>query len=415
MKSITRKIKSLKKTKRKSVKTKRKSIKMRKRNDGMVEEESKTKERVEISLPASETETDILSRIRTKFFKEKDVVEIPYKNELNNDVKNVYHSIIFSYIKDYFVYYISEFAHKKKNIYKLILDGGVCVQFHSDGKRTTSDLDYKLYPVEERFDNIDNQINYINELFKYLEEKITNEKIKIKMKQKFVITPEIHGDKILLSYKEFLDSCTFSIVKDDNKSIIDKSKVIKFFLKCIHTTSGNEYKLHVIDFKLYDKKNQTLLKIYDDSLQIPPNIKVEGISDDFDIIILSKEFLLFQLKTYIRECRNLFEKVIKIEEEYKKEEKKEETRENEVAKLIKTSYNNNKDEFKEGQKESIEYKKIIDSIIKRKKLFFANLNSHDSKIISKVKTGSKIPLYESIEYICCDKAVDQYNALIESS
>lgn len=231
--------------------------------------------------------------------------------------------MIFNILKDYIVYIISTIFSKKnmgeirktsKNGGKLILQGGACVQYYSNAKRKTYDLDYKFYPDLEFKDDIKNQQTFFKEVVLpyFTAENFDINQIILSRKIKY------EGDDFGMDIKNMLEKIFSNIQANATKNLynldfyFDERGIIKFYVANKGKGKSIE-KFSLVDISLYtsDEKSIRLIKdtLKNPSAQIPKTFTKTV--KKVNIVMLDKEYLQNQIINFIRDC-----------EEYKKDPSK---------------------------------------------------------------------------------------------
>ena len=181
--------------------------------------------------------------------------------------------IIFNYLKDYLVYFISLFEHIKHCIF--MLHGGVCIQHYSNKNYKTYDLDYKFM---SEFDE-----KYVVQLLSEDFIKFLNDKIEMQN-----ILKRNSESELNVYMKSLKNDCTdFEFI-----SIIEKDRpIIKVLLNFNH----RGYKMNI---QLIDIKYESYKKIYD-------SIKYNVNKSNITINILKKDYMIEQLELYISDYNKL--------------------------------------------------------------------------------------------------------------
>jgi hypothetical protein len=340
---------------------------------------------------------DLINQIKTDFFKE----NVDRKIEISHDYrsyKRSYEVLIFNYIKEYLLYIISKSYNLSKDKYGiLVLQGGACVQHFSNARRITSDLDYKFYPLPQNLTKttIEMQYNFLkNNILPYIS-LIDVKKILRERKLESVFINEDSSESstkktidILLLY-DLSFKCTFQ----------EKRGIIKIYLK-VKLSESVTFNLSLIDISLYKKDDKSNKMIEDILLTLNPKHKYllpETIkfkifyslkdipfkkNKNIDVILLSKNYLIEQIKNYISDCEHYEElKLNKL--------KKQQSITGDVKKLS-------------------EFTKLYPRIKLNEEYTEQLKKELEPKYISEV---DDIEIYDTIEFLGCKKARQQLEAL----
>ena len=343
---------------------------------------------------------DLINQIKTNFFKEDDhrKIEILHDYSIVSGYKRMHEVLIFNYIKEYLLFIISKSYYLAEDKYGiLVLQGGACVQHFSNARRITGDLDYKFYPLPQNLTKttIELQYNFLKKNILPYISLIDVKEILTKRNLKSVIineySPESSSTKktieILSSY-DLSFKCTFQ----------ESRGIIKIFLK-VKASESVTYELSLVDISLYkhdDKSNKiikdilsklnitnkllpetTKFKIFYSLKDIPPSKK------NIDVILLSKNYLIEQIKNYISDCEHYEElKLNKLKEQQS----------------ITGDY----------VKSLSEFTKLYPTIKLNKEYTEQLKKELEPKYISEV---DGVEIYDTIEFLGCKKARQQKEAL----
>ena len=243
------------------------------------EEESKEKKIKDINI--------IIGKIRTTFFREDykdDIIKFDDfdKTRIGNifDTNKIFGLIIFNYVKDYLIYFISIFIKDKRKCL-IMLHGGICIQYYSNKNYKTYDLDYKFLS------------EYANE---YISQLLSEDLIKflndnIKLGNILERKSESELNTYITSLK---NQCTgFEFI-----SITEKDRpIIKILLKFKYGTYDMKIQLIDITYESSISKDKIdIIKYSGDS---------EDKSSDIIINILKKEYVIKQLELHISDYNKL--------------------------------------------------------------------------------------------------------------
>ena len=248
------------------------------KKDITMEEEKKEKKKKEND---EKERNNIIGEIRKTLFKENyDGSIIKFDNFDKIRSENMYTTykifglIIFNYLKDYLIYFISLFQ-KKYGCILFMLHGGVCIQHYSNKNYKTYDLDYKFMSELHK--------EYVVQLLSEDFIKFLNDKIEMQN-----ILKRNSESELNVYIKSLKNDCTdFEFV-----SIIEKDRpIIKVLLNFNH----RGYKMNI---QLIDIKYESYKKIYD-------SIKYNVNKSNITINILKKDYMIEQLELYISDYNKL--------------------------------------------------------------------------------------------------------------
>ena len=220
--------------------------------------------------------------------------------------EKVYSPILFNFIKDYLLLVVG-IINKNKLESKLILQGGICTQNYSNGIRKTYDLDYIMIiePKEKETENAYKQIE--KELLPYFSTDIINiEKI---LKRLVIISEEVKEGKLRIKgvIDFFRKSCEFKFGYSYDK----ERNIIKVFVNAVNTTDKKDYKINIIDIKIYNKSPSIVIDILykkgkkgKEETLLPDTIKNNCTLTNVAFRMIEKNFFMEQLKLYIEDSES---------------------------------------------------------------------------------------------------------------
>lgn len=236
-----------------------------------------------------------INKIRSDFFHEPGVLfdELFYKIDGINPT--MYSTIIFNFIKDY-LFFIAGYIIKDIGHFTMVLQGGAAVQYFSNAKRKTTDLDFTLYSTTT-IDKIKEKL--ASDFLPYFSDDVINIKEILLNREPLFNFPEIkkyYEANIKFGIEKLTaDATTFKLYYKFD----DKRKIVKIYID-IDGIGGPTISKCLIDISLYT--------------DILPNNQIYRFpfkSDDKDtqilIKILKKELLLLKIKSYILD----YDKLIK--------------------------------------------------------------------------------------------------------
>ena len=220
--------------------------------------------------------------IRKTFFHE-DGIKFSNNHFGESLTSKLYYSIISEFMKDYLLLIIGTIVQNQKILkdgFNVILTGGACVQYFSNGKRKTSDLDFMICSNKKQDD-----IKKIIEQFLL----------------PYLLSPEILNIKNILKSREYsfeekiedfklenLDNFYNTLIKDETK----------IELKCTYDDVRNIIKLdlYVKGGKVGSLIDMTLYNLKDH--EVKNRITTIKLLNKNNIKIINKEFLLSQMLGY---------------------------------------------------------------------------------------------------------------------
>ena len=246
----------------------------------------------------------VLNKIKLYFFKEDnnyfDILDEEYYNSKRRGEfmpRLIEEIVVFNCIKTYIVHVFSIITSEERinrlqdmgipGVGYLIIHGGSSIQYYSNKKIKTHDLDYIFKPKTEKSEK-KNNIEFIKKcILPYLCNDIINVETIIKTE---ITDKSLNSlDKLCNSkiFKNQLTSKNF----DFDYEIDEERSIIKLYL----TTERSRYKIHLLDIKISDD-----------------NIEYESIDiETVKINVVKKTYLENKIRNYIDDCEEL-KKVYKL-------------------------------------------------------------------------------------------------------
>jgi hypothetical protein len=259
----------------------------------------KIDEKIKDLILANVTEENV-NNIRKTFFYE-DGIKFS-NNHFGESLipKKLYYSIIFEFMKDYLLLIIGSIVQNQpilKDGFNVILTGGACVQYFSEGKRKTSDLDFMICSKKD-----------IKDIKSIIE----------KFLLPYLLSPEIMNIKNILKSREYSAEKEIEDFKLENLNNFYKiliKEITKIELKCKYDDVRNIIKL---DLYVNGEKGGSLIDMIFYNLKdsdIKDRITKFKLNKNNTIKIINKEFLLSQMSGY----KSDYDTFISLTDEDKKE------------------------------------------------------------------------------------------------
>ena len=304
------------KKKSKPKKTKSKSIETKEINDDIIDLAYNQTDIKDIGELDTDKIWDIKSKltekniniIRSEFFHEPGVLfdELFYKIEGINST--MYSTIIFNFIKDY-LFFIAGYIIKDIGHFTMVLQGGAAVQYFSNAKRKTTDLDFTLYTTTT-IDKIKEKL--ASDFLPYFSNEVIDIREILLNREPIFNFPTIK--------KDYEENIKFGITKLKDKATTfklyykfdDDRQIVKIYIDIV--IDGKPISKCLIDISLYtgtilpNKQldrfefhgdTQILIKILKKDLL---KSKIKSYISDYDKLIKDKNF---RNPTYIKKVPNI--------------------------------------------------------------------------------------------------------------
>ena len=212
----------------------------------------------------------------------------------------MYSTIIFNFIKDY-LFFIAGYIIKDIGHFTMVLQGGAAVQYFSNAKRKTTDLDFTLYSTTT-IDKIKEKL--ASDFLPYFSDDVINIKEILLNREPLFNFPTIKKDyeeNIKFGIEKLTaDATTFKLYYKFD----DERQIVKIYID-IDGIGGPTISKCLIDISLYTTNTPPNNK---QLVRFPFNNKSDD-KDDTQILIkiLKKELLESKIKSYISD----YDKLIK--------------------------------------------------------------------------------------------------------